>query len=78
MIDDETLNKIANWFQLLDFMLDITQISNDEIMKHLLEQDKVLDYQDKLLQEQTNDYLEKIISQNEEILKLLKGGKNEN
>ena len=34
-------------------------------MKHLLQQDKILD-------EQTNDYLSKIVKQNEEIISLLK------
>lgn len=73
-MDDNTLNKIANWLQIFDFQMNVTQLSNDELMKHLLQQDKVLDYQNNILQEQTNDYLKKIIEQNEEILKLLKGG----
>ena len=59
------LNLIANMCQLMDFQLNITQLSNDDLMKHLLQQDKVLD-------EQTNIYLKKIIEQNEEIIKLLK------
>ena len=61
MIDDSMLNKLANWLQIFDFQMNVAQISNDEIMKHLLEQDKTLDYQNNILQEQTNDYLEKII-----------------
>lgn len=42
----------------------LKQTSNDELLKELKLQD--------------TEYLQKIISQNEEILKLLKGGKNEN
>lgn len=74
MIDNDSLNKLANLLQIFDFQMNVTQLSNDDLMKHLLKQDKELDVQTKLLQEQTNDYLEKIISQNEEILKLLRGG----
>lgn len=73
-MDDDTLNKLANWLQIFDFTLDVTQISNDEIMKHLLKQDRILDEQSNELQEQTNTYLKKIIQQNEEILTLLKKG----
>lgn len=74
MSNDE-LNRLANWLQIFDFQMNVTQLSNDDIMKHLLKQDKELDVQTRLLQEQTNDYLEKIITQNEEIIKLLKGGR---
>ena len=59
----------ANYCQIESYEMNRKQISNDEIMKHLLNQDKILD-------EQTNIYLKKIVEQNEEILKLLKGGKN--
>ena len=59
------LNIIANMCQLMDFQMNMSQLSNDDLMKHLLQQDKVLD-------EQTNIYLKKIIEQNEEIIKLLK------
>lgn len=59
------LSLIANMCQLMDFQLNITQLSNDDLMKHLLQQDKVLD-------EQTDIYLKKIIEQNTEIIKLLK------
>lgn len=72
-MDDYTLNKLANWLQIFDFTLDVTQISNDEIMKHLLKQDRILDKQSNELQKQTNIYLKKIIEQNQEILNLLKG-----
>lgn len=59
------LNIVANMCQLMDFQLNVTQLSNDDLMKHLFQQDRVLD-------EQTNIYLKKIIEQNEEIIKLLK------
>lgn len=61
------LNVMANWCQLESYQMNKKQISNDEIMKHLNKQDDILD-------EQTNIYLKKIIQQNEEILKILKGG----
>lgn len=74
MSNDE-LNRLANWLQIFDFQMNVTQLSNDDIMEHLLKQDKELDVQTRMLQEQTNNYLEKIIIQNEEIIKLLKGGR---
>ena len=65
----------ANFLQILDYQMNISQLSNDDLMKHLLEQDFVLD-------DQTNNYLKKIvkqndimIKQNEEIKTLLKGDK---
>lgn len=59
------LSIVANMCQLMDFQMNVSQLSNDDLMKHLLQQDKVLD-------EQTSIYLKKIIEQNEEIIKLLK------
>ena len=61
----ETLVVLANLCQLASFDMNLTEVSNDSIMKHLLQQDKILD-------EQTNDYLSKIVKQNEEIISLLK------
>lgn len=61
----ETLAILANLCQLASFDMNLTEVSNDSIMKHLLQQDKILD-------EQTNDYLSKIVKQNEEIISLLK------
>lgn len=61
------LSVMANWCQLESYQMNKKQISNDEIMKHLNKQDDILD-------KQTNIYLKKIIQQNEEILKILKGG----
>lgn len=67
------LSMFANVLQIADFKMNVTQLSNDDLMKHLLQQDNVLD-------DQTNNYLKKIveqnetiIKQNEEIKKLLKG-----
>lgn len=59
------LSVIANCCQIESYSLNKTQVNNDEIMKHLQFQDKILD-------EQTNIYLKKIIEQNKEIIKLLK------
>ena len=60
------LSIVANMCQLMNFQMNVSQLSNNDLMKHLLQQDKVLD-------EQTNIYLKKkIIEQNEEIIKLLK------
>ena len=56
---------VANYCQIESYNLNKKQISNDEIARLLLEQDKVLD-------EQTNIYLKKIVEQNEEILRYLR------
>ena len=61
----ETLAILANLCQLASFDMNLTKVSNDSIMKHLLQQDKILD-------EQTNNYLSKIVEQNKEIISLLK------
>ena len=50
---------ISNISQLMDLGLNLSQTSNDELMKHLREQD--------------NYYLKKILENQEEIIKLLKG-----
>lgn len=49
---------IANISQLMDLGLNLSQTSNDELMKHLREQD--------------NYYLKKILKNQEEIIRLLK------
>ena len=49
---------IANISQLMDLGLNLSQTSNDELMKHLREQD--------------NYYLKKILENQEEIIRLLK------
>lgn len=70
----DILNIIAIASYLLsiqNLQLNQQQTSNDDLNKHLQKQDDIL-------QEQNDKYLLKIIQQNEELLKLLKGGKNEN
>ena len=69
---------ILNIISIASYLLSIQnlqlnqqQASNDDINKHLQDQDEIL-------HEQNKRYLTKIIQQNEEILTLLKGGKNEN
>lgn len=52
------LNYIANVSQLLDLGLNFSQTSNDQLMKEL--------------QKQNKEYLEKIISNQEKIISLLK------
>lgn len=56
---------VANMCQLVDFQMNLTQLSDDDLMKHLVQQDRILD-------DQTNNYLKKIIEQNKEIIELLK------
>lgn len=65
------LSIVANMCQLMDFQMNMTQLSNDDLMKHLIKQDGVLNEQDKILDEQTHIYLKKIVEQNEKIIKLL-------
>lgn len=73
----ELLGLLANVLQVANFQMNIQEVSNDELLKHLVKQDQVLDEQSKELQEQTNIYLKKIIEQNKEIIRILKGEKNE-
>lgn len=69
---------ILNIISIASYLLSIQNLqlnqqdlSNNNLNEHLQEQDKILS-------EQNEKYLSKIIKQNEEILGLLKGGKNEN
>ena len=55
----------------MDYNLNIRQVDNDTILQHLNMQDKVLEDQNRQLQKQTNEYLEKIVKQNEEIIRKL-------
>lgn len=57
----DVLSVIGFCIAIFNLQNNLKQTSNDELLKELKTQD--------------TDYLEKIISQNEEILKLLKGGK---
>ena len=61
------LSVLANLAQIASFDMNVRETKNDEIMQELQNQSKVLE-------EQTNIYLKKIVEQNEEILKLLKSG----
>lgn len=54
-----------------NLQLNQQDLSNNKLNEHLHEQDKVL-------HEQNEKYLGKIIAQNDEIIELLKGGKNGN
>lgn len=65
------LSIIANLCQLFDFQMNISQLSNDDLMKELQKQDNILNQQNNVLDEQTNIYLKKIVEQNEQIIQLL-------
>ena len=69
------LSVVSNWCQLESYQMNQKQLSNDDLMQHLQKQDNILESQNKALEEQTTVYLKKIVEQNEEIKKLLKGGK---
>ena len=69
---------ILNIISIASYLLSIQNLqlnqqdlSNNKLNEHLHEQDKVL-------HEQNEKYLGKIIAQNDEIIELLKGGKNGN
>lgn len=65
------LNTLANITQLESYKLLLKDANNNDIMRHLEKQDRVLD-------EQTQVYLKTIIEQNNEIIKLLKERRNTN
>lgn len=60
MYQKDTTNNdlIFGFLQVIDLMLNLSQTSNDALMKELQEQDR--------------KYLSKIVSQNNEIIRLLK------
>ena len=69
---------ILNIISIASYLLSIQNLqlnqqdlTNNKLNEHLQEQDKIL-------HEQNEKYLSKIIEQNELLIKLLKGGKNEN
>lgn len=62
---------ITGILQLMDYNLNVRQVDNDTLLQHLNMQDQVLEEQNRELQKQTNEYLEKILQQNEEIIKML-------
>lgn len=59
------LGVIANLLQIENYEMLLKDAKNNDIMQELQSQDKIL-------AEQTNIYLKKIVEQNEEILRLLK------
>lgn len=70
----DCLNIIAIASYLLsiqNLQLNQQDLSNNHLEEHLLKQDEIL-------HKQNEEYLSKIIEQNKEIIKLLKGGKDEN
>lgn len=67
------LSVLANIFQVGDFAMNMTQLSNDALMKELLKQDEVLQHQNNMMQEQTNKYLKQILKNQEKIINLLEG-----
>ena len=64
LLNSDAFNGIANASQIYDVVLNLKQISNDELMKELQNQDEF--YLKKCI-----DQNEKIINQNEEIIKKL-------
>ena len=70
-----------NFWEMMDRISDILQIANYEmLLKDASNNDlmKELQNQDIILAEQTEKYLKTIVAQNNEIINLLKGGKNGN
>lgn len=59
---------VANYCQIESYQLNLKQTSNDELLKHL-------NYQDNVLLSKIIKQNEIIIQQNDDILKLMKGGK---
>lgn len=56
---DNNLDRISNILQILSFQILISDFNNNDLMNYLKHQDQLLD---------------KIIKQNDEIIRLLKGG----
>lgn len=55
---EDNYELLFGFLQVIDLILNVSQTSNDELMKELQQQDR--------------KYLSKLIKQNEEIIKLLK------
>ena len=62
---------ITGILQFMDYNLNIRQVDNDTLLQHLQKQEQILEEQNKELQKQTHEYLEKILEQNEEIIRKL-------
>ena len=61
MNNNNNLENVSNILQILSFLILVKDFNNTDLMKYLEHQDQLLD---------------KIIDQNQEIIKLLKGGNN--
>ena len=61
---DERLSLISNLCQLASFSMLLSEATNKEILQELKAQDKILE-------EQTNDYLKEILNKLEKIEKIL-------
>lgn len=59
---------MANLLQIENYEMLKNDANNNDLMRHLQKQDKILE-------EQTQNYLEKIIEQNSKIISLLEGKK---
>lgn len=59
---------MANLLQIENYEMLKNDANNNDLMRHLQKQDKILE-------EQTQNYLEKIIEQNSKIIRLLEGKK---
>ena len=62
--NEEYFNLFIGFVQMLDFWLNIAQVSNDVLMKELTKQDQILN-------EQNEKYLKKILQNQEKIIKML-------
>ena len=62
---------ITGILQFMDYNLNVRQVDNDTLLQHLQKQEQILEEQNKELQKQTHEYLEKILEQNEEIIRKL-------
>ena len=60
-MDWEVLDKFSNILQVLNFMLLIEDNTNNDIMKHLQQQDNVLQEQTEVYLKEMNNKLDKII-----------------
>lgn len=62
--NEDFFDIFIGFVQILDFMLNVTQVSNDELFKELNKQDQILN-------EQNEKYLKRILENQEKIIKLL-------
>lgn len=62
--NEDLFTLFIGFVQMLDFWLNIAQVSNDALMKELTKQDQILN-------EQNEKYLKKILENQKKIIKLL-------